>query len=116
MDNASLAAPRQRLLLLTGRLHDAEDDHDAELRVERAGVCANALASDLQLWRGLGAAIVDIARLVRGHCSASSFCDARPAIEPLAVRLVEALDDQIDAAAWRVIAAQAHLLAARAGE
>jgi hypothetical protein len=116
MDDAPPAAPRQRLLRLTSRLHDAENDHDAGLRAVRGGVRAEALTKDLQLWRALGAAIVDLARIVREQCAASAFCDARPGIEPLAARLVESIDDQIDAAAWGVIAAQARLLAMRAGE
>jgi len=102
-------AARQRRLLLLGRLQDAEDAYGAQVRSERAGVRTAALDSDLKRWCALGAAIVELALAVRRHCSASGFCDARPRLDALAARLVESIDDQIDAAAWRVIEAQVYL-------
>ncbi len=114
MQDAVLTAPRQHKLTLIGRLHDAQDDHNAAIKAVRSGVTAPALDGDILLWQALGSAIVDLARLVRAHCGASSFCDARPGIEPLTARLVEAIDDQIDRHAWTVIQAQARLQAARA--
>lgn len=115
MPDAVLTTPRQRKLTLMGRLHDAQDDHDAAILAVRGGVAAAALDSDILLWRALGSAIVDLARLARASCAASAFCDARPGIEPLAARLVEAIDDQIDRPAWSVIQAQARLQAAGEG-
>jgi hypothetical protein len=112
MPDAVPTAPRQRKLVLMGRLHDAQDDHNKAIVSERRGATAAALDSDLSRWRVLGSAIVDLARLVRGQCAASAFCDARPEIEPLTARLVEAIDDQIDQPAWIVIDAQARLQAA----
>ncbi|HEX4181140.1 MAG TPA: hypothetical protein VHY32_10150 [Caulobacteraceae bacterium] len=91
------------------RLHDAEDDHHAAVRAVRAGVTQAALDQDVRRWRALGHAIVDLARLVSGQCAASAFCDGRPGVFALAVRLAEAIDDQVDGPAWRVIEAQARL-------
>ena len=108
------AAARQRRLVQMGRLHDAQDDHNAAVLAMREGVGAAALDRDILRWRALGASIVDLARMVRGQCEASEFCDARPRLEPLAVRLVEAIDDLIDRPVWIVIDAQVRLLAASA--
>jgi hypothetical protein len=103
----------ERRLLLIGRLQDAEAEHDATIRSMRGGVCAPALSEDVRRWRAVGSAMAELARTVRRECAASAFCDARPCLELLAARLVEAIDDQIDAPAWRVINAQARLEAAR---
>ena len=108
------AAARQRRLVLMGRLHDAQDDHNAAVLAAREGVGATALDGDILRWRTLGSSIVELARLVRCQCETSAFCDARPRLEPLAVRLIEAIDDLIDLPAWRVIDAQVRLLAASA--
>ena len=113
MPDAVLTAPRQHKLMLMGRLHDAQDDHNAVVMAARGGVTAAALDGDILLWQALGSAIVDLARLLRTCCAASTFCDARPGIEPLTACLVEAIDDQIDRHAWGVIQAQARLQAAR---
>jgi hypothetical protein len=94
------------------RLYDAERDHDAAIRSSRSGVSDARLAEDLLRWRRLGSAIADLARLVGDHCAASAFCDTRPRTDVLASRLVEAIDDQIDEAAWRVVEARARLEAA----
>jgi len=102
--------------MLLGRLHDAQDDHDAAMRAGRPGVAAATLEADIERWLAVGAAIADLARLVRRHCLASTFGDARPEVEPLTARLAEAIDDQVDAVAWGVIAAQARLLAVGVGE
>ena len=115
MPDAVLTAPRQHKLTLMGRLHDAQDDHNAAVMTASSGVTAAALDGDILLWQALGSAIVDLARLVCAYCAASSFCDARPGIEPLTARLVESIDDQIDLHAWGVVQAQARLQAARAG-
>jgi hypothetical protein len=109
------AAARQRRLVLMGRLHDAQDDHNATVLATRGGVGATALDGDILRWRALGASIVELARLVRCQCEASTFCDARPRLEPLAVRLIEAIDDLIDRPVWIVIDAQVRLLAASTG-
>jgi hypothetical protein len=93
-------------------LHDAIRDHDSAIRALRVGVTQPALNQDIVLWRSLGMAIADLARLITAHCTASAFSDARPKTETLAARLVEAIDDQVDDPAWRVIAAEARLRAA----
>jgi hypothetical protein len=103
----------QRDLMLMGRLHDAEDDHNAAVLALRAGVTTAALDQDLFRWRALGSAIVELARMVRGQCAASDFCDARPRVTALAARLVEAIDDQLDQPAWSVINAHVGLQASR---
>jgi len=113
MPDAVLTAERQHKLTLIGRLHDAQDDHNAAVMAARGGVAASALDGDILLWQALGSAIVDLARLLRAYCAASAFCDARPGIEPLTARLVESIDDQIDRHAWGVIQAQARVQAAR---
>jgi hypothetical protein len=104
---------RQRLLSLQGRLHDAEDDHDAAVRAARCGVTRQALQADLALWRAAGSAVVALAERLRAACLTSAFCDARPDVGMAAIRLIESVDDQIDLPAWRVIAAQVRLEAAR---
>jgi len=98
-----------------GRLHDAQDDHHAAILALRPGVTPTALDDDLRRWRALGSAIVDLARLAQSDCATSAFCDTRPQVEPLAIRLVEAIDDQIDSPAWSVVDAQVRLEAARTG-
>jgi hypothetical protein len=109
------AAARQRRLVLMDRLHDAQDDHNAAVLAACEGVGAAALDRDILQWRALGASIVELARMVRGQGEASAFCDARPRLEPLAVRLVEAIDDLIDRPVRIVIDAQVRLLAASTG-
>jgi fructose-1,6-bisphosphatase/inositol monophosphatase family enzyme len=116
MPDAVPAAARQRKLTLIDRLHDVEDDHNAAIRTLRAGVSIAALEQDLCRWRALGSAIVELARLVRGQCAASDFCDARPGTAILAARLVEAIDDQLDQPAWSVVDAQVRLQATRVDE
>jgi hypothetical protein len=113
MTDQPRSATRQCELTLMGRLHDAEDDHDLAVRGLRAGVSAEALDMDAQLWRAMGSAIAELARLVSRHCHLSSFCEARPSVGLLTARLSEAIDDQLDGAAWRVVDAQARLEAAR---
>jgi hypothetical protein len=108
--------PHHRRLLLIGRLNDAEDDHYQAIRAIRMGVNPVALDQGAQRRRALGLTIADLARLVSGQCAAGAFCDARPAVEPLAVRLIEAIDDQLDTPAWRVIDAQVRLQVATTGE
>ena len=50
---------------------------------------------------------------MRRECAASAYCNARPRIEALAMRLVEAIDDEIDPPAWRVIDTHVRLEAAQ---
>ena len=113
MPDAAQTALCQHKLTLMGRLHDAQDDHNAAVLAVRRGVAGAALDGDILMWHALGSAIADLARLFCAYCAASSFCDARPGVEPLTARLVEAVDDQIDRHAWGVIQAQARLRAAQ---
>ena len=108
MSRTPLGAYHGRLLLM-GRANDAAADHHEAIRAIRSGVTQVALDRDIGRWRGLAFAIADLARLVSGQCTASAFCDARPAIGALAERLVDAIDDQIDPPAWRVVNAEVRL-------
>ena len=96
---------------MTSTLHAAQDDHNAAVLTIRAGVSAAALDSDNRRWETAARAIVALARSLRAHCAASFFCDARPQIDTLTARLVDALDDQIDPHVWAVIEAAARLQA-----
>ncbi len=96
---------------LEDRLRDALYDYDNERR-ESGHVVANELGADNDLWKGLGGAIVDLARLISRSCR-SSCSSACPGVETLTVRLSEAIDDQLDLSAWRVVDAAARLSAAR---
>lgn len=113
MPDAVQDVARQHRLMLMGRLHDAEDEHDAAIRFLRAGVDPAAVENDASRWRGLGLAIVELARAILRDCAASAYGEARPGLERLAMRLVEAVDDQIDAPAWAIVNAQVRLEAAR---
>ena len=106
------AAPGAQAHRIPAWLHDEIYDHDSAIRLVRAGVTQADLDQDIVLWRTLGAAIAEVARLISAHCAASAFCDARPKTEALAARLTEAIDNQIDDPAWRVIAAEARFRAA----
>jgi hypothetical protein len=93
-------------------LHDEIRNHDSAIRLVRDGATRAALDQDVILWRMLGAAIAELAKRISAHCAASAFCDARPKTETLAARLAEAIDDQVDSPAWRVIMAEARFRAA----
>jgi hypothetical protein len=92
-------------------LQAALSQHDASRRAAFAGVTASDLDTEKRLWSEIGDAIASLARLVADGCDASVFCTERPATSALCARLVEAIDDRIDLAAWTVIeaAAQASL-------
>jgi hypothetical protein len=107
-------APRQRRLLLLGRLQDAEDDYATARREACEGVCAAALRADNDGWEEIGAAIAGLARLIGARCASSLFCDARPDVELVAARLSEAVDDQFDPPSWGVVDAAARLAAVEA--
>jgi hypothetical protein len=94
------------------RLREAEDKHDEIRRTSRAGVTVRALAADARRWEALGEAIAALAGAVARQCAASHFCDARPDVVLLAIRLSEAIDDLMDAPAWTVTDAAARLAAA----
>ena len=95
------------LSALERTLRDAQDDHDVERRFALEGVTARGLAEDNLRWERIGEAIAALARLIHQLCADSEFGEARPAVEGMAVRLSEALDDQVDISAWRVIEAAA---------
>jgi len=71
------------------------------------GVCEAELAREHARWEAVGAGVADLAELVRRSCAASAFCRSRPQADRLIPRISEALDDQVDAVAWRVIEAAA---------
>lgn len=93
------------------RLREAEDEHDAIRRAFSAGASARTLAADLRRWEALGEAIAALAGLVARHCAASHFCDARPDVALLTIRLSESIDDLMDEPAWSVTDAAARLAA-----
>jgi len=93
------------------RLRETEDEHDDIRRTFRAGVSARTLAEDVRRWEALGEAIAALAGLVARHCAASHFCDARPDVGLLAIRLSESIDDLMDEPAWAVVDAAARLAA-----
>jgi hypothetical protein len=66
-----------------------------------------ALQHDAGAWIALGGAIGDLALAIRGACSRSALCSSRPDAARLAAQIAEAVDDQVDALAWAVIAAAA---------
>jgi hypothetical protein len=97
--------------LALARLREAEDEHDDIRRAFRAGVTARTLAADIRRWEALGEAVAALAGLVARHCAASHFCDARPDVLLLTMRLSESIDDLIDEPAWAVVDAAARLAA-----
>jgi hypothetical protein len=88
-------------------LYAAMDRHDAERRTAVAGVTAHALDADKLAWSRIGEAIASLADLVTDLCQASAFCQTQPRRDLLCARLVESIDDQVDAAAWAIIEAAA---------
>lgn len=106
------AADRRRVrLALMGRLQDAEDDHDRLRREQAEGAAGVLLEMDKARWSGLGQALGALARQLCEASAASPFGEARPAAELVTARLSEAIDDQLDEAAWRVLDAAARLAA-----
>ncbi len=100
-------------LTATDHLRDVQIEHDAIRCSIRAGVSAEALASDNLKWEIIGDAICDLADMIARECAASAFCDSRPDIPALTARLSEAIDDLIDEPAWMVIDAAARVAAWR---
>ena len=92
-------------------LRAALDGHDSDRRGAFAGVTLADLDADKQLGFDIGEAIAALARTIASRCRASAFCVERPATTALCARLVEAVDDQVDGAAWAVIAAAARAAA-----
>lgn len=115
MQSASISIPaadtRRARLALMGRLQDAEDDHDRRRCAQAEGAAAYLLERDKARWTSLGQALAALARQVSDAGAASPFSETRPAAEAVAVRLSEAIDDQLDDAAWRVMDAAARLAA-----
>lgn len=103
---------RARRLALLGRLQDAEDDHDAARRDLAAGSSRDLLDADKARWSDVGAGVAALARLISETCAASAFSETRPCAELVTARLSEAVDDQFDPAAWRIVDAAARLAAA----
>jgi hypothetical protein len=95
------------LSTLERTLRDAQVDHDVERRSAVEGVTARGLAEDNLRWERIGEAIAALARLIHQLCADSEFGEARPAVEGVAIRLSESIDDQVDVCAWRVIEAAA---------
>jgi hypothetical protein len=108
--HAPSAAHARRLSLL-GRLQDAEDDHDRAVRSNVAGVTSQLLDADKTRWSRVGSAIAALACQVRDSCAVSAFAEARPQMMDITARLSEAIDDQLDPCAWRIVDAAARLAA-----
>jgi hypothetical protein len=94
---------------LRARLRESEDDHDVIRRAISCGVSSAALASDLDRWERLGAAVAALACDVVMQCAASAFCGARPDADLVTARLSESIDDLLDEPAWTVVDAAARL-------
>jgi hypothetical protein len=92
------------------------DAHDHARRAGFEGVTDTELAHEHARWDAVGAAIAGLAELIRRRCADSAFCPARLQTPALVVRLTEAIDDQLDDVAWRVVdaAAQRHAEAMKA--
>ncbi len=106
------AAPRRHFLTLLGRLQEAEDDHDRDRRDHIAGVTDERLGMDKARWSSVGGAMAALAVQICNACAASAFAEGRPRAEQVAQRLSEAIDDQLDTPAWRLIDAAARLAVA----
>jgi len=102
---------RRHRLALLGRLQDAEDDHDRMRRQTFASATGELLDADKARWTRLGDSLAALARLVCKASADSVFCDSRPGVDLVTVRLSEAIDDQFDRESWRVIDAAARLAA-----
>ncbi len=82
-------------------------DHDLARRAEGLGQDAGQAILEGLTWAGLG---LDLGRLAAEICqtAARSACaPTQPRSSLVAQRLAEAIDDQLDAPAWRVLAAAA---------
>jgi hypothetical protein len=106
------APQRRHFLTLLGRLQEAEDDHDRDRRSHISGVSQERLETDKTRWSSVGGAVAALAAQICSACAASAFAEARPKVDQLAQRLSEAIDDQLDAPAWRLIDAAARLAVA----
>jgi len=102
---------RQDIAGALRRLHESQDDHDIVRRTFRSGVTTALLSADHRRWEGLGEAIAALAAAIARHCGASHFCDARPDVVLLTIRLSESIDDLMDEPAWSVVGAAARLAA-----
>jgi hypothetical protein len=96
-------------ILAWSRLSDAEHEHDAIRRAFRQGATPEALLADNHRWEALGAAVAALAQAIRDQCAGSSFCDARPDLTVLVVRISQSFDDLMDEPAWTVVDAAARL-------
>jgi hypothetical protein len=105
----SPASQRRHFLLLLGRVQEAGDDHDRRCRDEIAGVIHERLETDKAGWSRLGGAVAALAAQICETCAAAAYAEARPRMDQVAQRLSEAIDDQIDAPAWRLVDAAARL-------
>jgi hypothetical protein len=94
-----------------GHLQDAEDEHDRARLDLFSGVTRPSLDAEKTRWCAIGEAIAVLARLICETCAASAFCGARPRAMDVAIRVSEAIDDQLDSPAWRVVDAAARLAA-----
>ena len=98
---------------LEDRLRRLQRDHDNERKKSDEGAAASDVDADNELWLNLGCAIADLARMISRSCRNSCCSSARPEVSALAARLSEAIDDQLDLSAWRIVDAAARLNAAR---
>jgi hypothetical protein len=100
-------------LVRMGYLQEAEDEHDRARLDAFAGVTRPSLEAEKTRWCAIGEAIAALARLICETCAASAFCEARPRAMDVAIRVSEAIDDQLDGPAWRVADAAARLAACK---
>jgi hypothetical protein len=105
------AADRRLRLVRLGHLQDAEDEHDRARLDASAGVTRPSLETEKTRWCAIGEAIAALAWTICETCAASAFCEVRPRPMNVAIRVSEAIDDQLDGPAWRVVDAAARLAA-----
>jgi hypothetical protein len=111
LKSTAWADGRSRRLTLLGRLQEAEDEHDRARRATSAGHARVLLDADKARWTRIGAGLAAMARLICEACATSAFAESRPGAELVTARLSEAIDDQLDREAWRIVDAAARLAA-----
>jgi hypothetical protein len=98
----------------TAPLHDAMDRHDADRRARFQAASNDSLSADRAGWIEIGEAIAALAQLVTARCRASAFVFAAPNAVELGLRIVDAVDEPLDAAAFVVVSAAARRILSRA--
>jgi hypothetical protein len=86
----------------------AQRRHDEDRLAACSGVTQAGLDADNAAWRGLGQEVARLALRIQRACRDSQYCNSRPSLLDLTLRLVESVDDQMDGPAWSVLHAAAN--------